>query len=187
MSEKSNATPGEPPEMNRRESDRTGHDSGVQAGGRRKSDRNHALPRSNVAKFAILGSFLFSTGLIAWAFTLPFCSGALTGKKNGLSSAHATLTSQEYEARLSAEEYVNHTRDIDRRLLARVQDKNRPGTSGRTKDELHQEWQQRVEKRTKQLNQMVRESGDPVPQEGTIEWQNWKELEKIMADAPSEE
>ena len=187
MPEKSSKAAGEQPQMNRRESDRTGHRSGVQAGGRRKSDRNHALPRSNVAKFAILGSFLFSTGLVAWTFTLPFRSGSLRAKGSGPAPADATLTNLEYEARLSADEYVNYTRDIDRRLLARVHDKNRPRTSGQTKDELHQAWQGRVEKRKKQLEQMVRESGETVPREGTMEWQNWKDLEKIMNDAPSEE
>ncbi|QDV46545.1 hypothetical protein Enr13x_64540 [Stieleria neptunia] len=185
MPEKSNQAPGERPEMNRRESDRTGHRGGVQAGGRRESDRNHTLPRSNVARFTILASFLFSTGLVAWAFTLPFRSGSLAGRGNGRASADATLTGLEYEARLSDEEYVNYTRDIDRRFLARVQDKNRPQTPGQTKDELHQEWQQRVEKRKAQLRQMVKASGEKVPREGTIEWQTWKDLEKIISDAPS--
>ncbi|WP_182868700.1 hypothetical protein [Stieleria mannarensis] len=186
MSQKRQSESGAEPKFNRRESDRTGRQHGVQAGGRRKADRAAALPRSNFAKYAMVCSFLFSTGLIAWAFTLPFRSGAGRGDGRGLGATQATLADLEYEARLTAQEYVSYSRDLDRRLLSRVRDKNRPTNSGLTKPELHQKWREGVEKRKQQLRQMLKDSGEESFKEGTIEWQTLQDLEKIIRDAPGE-
>ncbi|QEF96815.1 hypothetical protein Mal15_08450 [Stieleria maiorica] len=186
MPQKRESESGAEPKFNRRESDRTGQQRGVQAGGRRKTDRAAALPRSNFARYAIVCSFLFSTGLIAWAFTLPFRSGAGRGDGRGLGATQATLTDLEYEARLTADQYVDYTRDLDRRLLSRVRDKNRPTRSGLTKRELHQKWSEGVEKRKQQFHQMLKDSGEESIKEGTIEWQTLQDLQKVISDAPAE-
>jgi hypothetical protein len=185
MADSSNAEACEPPKSDRRESDRTGHSDGVQTGGRRESDRARALPRFNAAKIAIACSFLFSLGLVAWAFKQPFRSGGLATGGDQRDLPEAELAKLEYEARLSPDAYVEYTRGIDRRLLDRVQDKYRQdGPEPPAMTELSQKWKERVAKRVKQLEQMREENDGEMFEKGTIEWQNQRELEKILDDAP---
>lgn len=185
MSEKNKANPSDSPKHNRRESDRTGRPGGVQAGGRRKSDRANALPRSNAAKIAIACSFLFSTGLVAWAFTLPFRSGSLGNDSKLKNLPQAELANLEYEARLSADAYVDYTRNLDRRLLDRVQDKYHTGPQQpQTNRESLRTWQEGVARRKQQLEEMQKDLEGKPFEKGTIQWQNQQDLEKIAEDAP---
>lgn len=158
---------------------------------RRESDNASSLPRSNTVKLAIVCSFLFSIGLVAWAFTLPFRSGdlpsGLAGAANLDGVPQAELASMEYEARLSPQEYVQYTRDLDRRLLNRVADKydqERPQWDAKQK--IRKQWKKSVARRVEQLKVMRKENGGKAFTKGTIEWQNQQELEKIINDAPPE-
>lgn len=186
MSDEQQRQVGQKPAHNRRASDRGAREDGIQAGGRRKTDRPHAMPRSSVAKIAIACSFFFSTGLLAWAFTLPFRSGSLDDGAKLKNLPEAELANLEYEARLSSQAYVQYTRDIDRRLLDRVRDKEGSPSQGPSRPEVRKNWEKRMQARKQQLEVMREEFGGKEFKEGTIEWQNQQDLEKVIDDAPPE-
>ena len=172
------------PVYNRRQSDQLGRDVGAQAGGRRQNDQSRALPRGKKARLAIAASFLFSTCLVIWSFSMPFRSGSLGHEERLKNLPEAELASLEYEAKLSAQAYVDYTRDLDRRLLDRVQDKYRVATPPKTRTELVKKWEKGIERRKQQLREMEQELGEETFKKGTIEWQNQQDLEKILGDAP---
>ncbi|MCA9140444.1 MAG: hypothetical protein KDB00_26920 [Planctomycetales bacterium] len=171
-------------QYNRRASDRGDSVGGIQSGGRRKSDRPHALPRSNAAKIAIACSFIFSAALIAWAFTLPFRSTAHLDTESLKDLPEAELAKLEYEARLSPQAYVEYTRQIDRRLLDRLHDKNLPDRNLPTAWDAREKWVKGVENQKQHLEKMKEEAGEKGFDKNSIEWQHQQELEKILEDTP---
>ncbi len=186
MPDKPNPKSGNETIKNRRESDRGGKQSGIQEGGRRKSDRPRALPRSKAASIAIACSFLFSLGLIAWAFTLPFRSGTLDGLQKTRDIPEAELVNMEYEAQLSNQAYVQYGRDLDHDLIKKVRAKERDRLSGDlpTPRENRKKWEQGIEQRHRVLQNMRKENGSEDFLEGTIQWQNQKDFEKLLEDEP---
>ena len=186
MSDSSKPESEESVTFDRRASDRGDSDGGIQAGGRRYSDSRRTLPRSNAAKIAIACSFFFSTGLIAWAFTLPFRSGSLSNVSQHANLSNAERAKLEYEASLSPKAYVQYAEDIDRRLIDQVRNASLAQPARQSKRQLRRDWEKRMEKHRRQIEAIRKqiEAGDI--QKGTIEWQNLKDLEKLVEDEPPE-
>ena len=171
------------PELNRRASDREGRERGIAAGGRRKTDRRRAMPTNKLGRIAILCSFVFSTGLLAWAFTLPFLSrgGTTVGTMKDLPEAE--LANLEYKARLSPQAYVDYARDIDQRVLDQYRQRNQSDSDQPNQYELQKQRQRQSQQREKELKAIegLREGEGPL--KGTIEWENKKTLESILEDS----
>lgn len=179
---KSDPTP-EPPR--RRQSDLTGTSAGVGEGGRRQSDRVYVAPKNRKATIAIWCSFLFSFTLIAWTFSVPFRGG---GVRELNDVPEAEKVHLEYEARLSAEEYMRYTDRLEEDLQQEYRKKAaRPKNPGPSKTEIKNRWAEGIEKREKQLEAMKAELKDEKILKGTIEWQNQKELEALAQDAPQDD
>jgi hypothetical protein len=167
MSEKRNARSGERPAPTLNQSRPTG------------SSRYR-----RVAMIAIIGSFTFSAGLMAWAFSLPFRSGSLSSVDSLEHLPEAELARLEPEARLSPEAYVDYAWEKDRRLLEQVREKYRVDRQWSSQSVKRQSWRARVQRRKNQLAKMRGELGEKEFPKGTIEWQNQLELQKIIEDAP---
>ena len=174
----------EQPARNRRAGDLTGHSSGSSAGGRRAADEARILPRSNFAKVAMACSYLFSLGLLAWAFTLPFRSGDPTGRLDGISESDRAKL--EYEARLSPEEYVQYVRRIDRKLMDQLRDRNEVRHPVPSLEDSRDVWNRRQTKHQQLLKTMRKEAGGKGFEKGTVEWEYQQELEKVRDDSPPE-
>lgn len=175
-----------PRPRNRRAGDRGQSTTGVAAGGRRDSDRPGILPRSNVAKLAIASSFLFSAGVMAWAFTIPFRSNSRVDRaalETGVQQARL-----EYEASLSSDEYIDYTRNLDRRLLDQAKKR-----SARVSVPDHRDattaWEKRVATKQRLIKEMFEEAGEQQSGEqrfakGSVQWQYQQEVEAAGDDAP---
>ena len=179
MREPNNPNDQTQPPQNRRASDRGAAVGGVAAGGRRRSDQGGPMPRNPIAKYAILASFLFSGVVMLWAFTLPY----RTGGSSGRSAVPANQANLEYVATLSAEDYVNYTRDLDRSLLDRVREKTRRARVPDQAD-VQAAWKNREKVRRRVLHQMRQEAAEDGFAKGTVQWQYQQEVEAADKDTP---
>ncbi|MEM6471475.1 MAG: hypothetical protein AAF802_18070 [Planctomycetota bacterium] len=170
--------------FNRRESDRSGTgNSGVVRGGRRKSDRPVVGPRSRFAKYAIAGSFLFSLSLIAWAFTLPFRSGAFS-QRSLQNVPEGELVGLEYEAKLDREQYVDFAKEKDQKLMETLRRKNQVRFPSTTKAEVRASYERTVESKRQELKSLREEVGEAGFIEGSIEHEEQQLLESVIKDGP---
>lgn len=172
------------PTIGRRASDRDA-EQGSRNYGRRSSDGVYVAPKSRKANLAIWSSFIFSSALILWAFSRPFLGqGAATGSS---AVPEAELAKMEVEARMSAEDYVSYTQRMERDLLDEYQSiQSRPKPVAKSKVEIHQDWEERIEKRKSTLKKMKKENkGEPFLK-GTVQWEHEKHLEKMLEDTPPE-
>jgi hypothetical protein len=140
---------------------------------------------------ATVTSFLFSLVLIAWAFTLPrrkatvspAIEASAVAAKTG-AGAPEPRPPRDPRATLTAEEYLEYSRQLDRRLLNQVREKQRPAENLPGEDEVRRRWQGRIGDRRAQLQAMRDEFGEEAFREGTLQWQTLRETEAILADGP---
>ncbi len=177
----------------RRSSDESRQSSdGDRRGGRRKSDLQYIAPRNKVATIAIVCSFVFSGGLMLWAFTMPFRSGAISsgGADNG--SVNGTpvgsVKGGEFEAQMSADDYIAYTRVKDAELIEKARRRREPDAVNefQKRRELSSRWETSTDKNKKQIENLVDSlEEDQEMLKGTLEWQTKKELESVIQDSPT--
>ena len=172
--------PEDPSEYRRRASDQGGRANGHVQGGRRKSDRPVVVARSKFMMIAIAGSFLFSLSLIAWAFTLPFRGGTRQGA--GADVPAGQLVGLEYEARLDPEQYIEFAREKDDDLLDQFRRRREDRRRFATERELRATWKQKTEGAKRELNRLRKEAGKDGFVEGSIEYEQQKQLESVIQD-----
>lgn len=127
-----------------------------------------------------------------WAFTMPFRTGAISPNGTGNASIDATPVggpvADEYEARMSAEDYIAYTRNKDADLIEKTRRRRETVIENEflKKRELTRQWQDSTEKKKKQIENLVDSlEEDQELLKGTLKWQTKKELESVIQDSPT--
>ncbi len=171
---------GEPELQNRRESDRTGVERGLRSGGRRASDRSPITKRSPYLTFAILASFLFSGGVLLWAFTLPFRH---SDHPATIPSDTLAIDDRDPEAQLSNEDFVAKMMAKEVQLRKHIEMHNQKDRDLPDLQETQRHWQ-RSKKRMEDRMQALLVEADGPPEKGSLEWQTIEEMRNVLEDAP---
>ncbi len=132
-------------------------------------------------------SFLVSSLILLWAFTLPFRNpGPSVGSVNQVSGIQTAFSLSAGQRRAEAEQFredaIAEHHDYLRSLEKKRQLHDRRELP--RKQEVVQRWNQRVElmqARIKKLDSEIQRSDAP---EGSLMWQNREELTKVLDDKP---
>ncbi|MEO1525578.1 MAG: hypothetical protein AAFX06_09075 [Planctomycetota bacterium] len=149
--------------------------------GRRQSDQ----PRSTAATIAIVGSFLFSGGLMVWSFTKPFRSGAL-GELSDAPTAQGVQL--EYEARLTSEEYLDYAKDLDDQLFEAMREESYASRPYATKELNRFQREERREKIRSNHVELLENLKDDLEEgesfrKGTIQWEYEQQVKKFLNES----
>lgn len=126
-------------------------------------------------------SFLLSTVLLVWSFTLPFrqSDGLIHALGDAEDLVPVSATEVVHHRQLQADEFLKAAKALDAELMHLVQEKNRteekPGIV-----QSRRNWDRHVESVERQLKQLGK------PEKGTLEWRYQQELLEATDDGPME-
>jgi Co/Zn/Cd efflux system component len=142
-------------------------------------------PKKQIRPWTALGviaSVLISSTLLIWAVSLPFRRASsstriVTAEKD----AKITVQQQRSEAERIRETAMMQHRDFLYRLKKQKQQKLQRELPGR--DEAQRQWSQRSESMKSQIAELSQAIVDVDAPEGSILWENRKQLVKISSDS----
>ncbi|TWU05641.1 hypothetical protein [Stieleria varia] len=176
------SSPPETETLNRRESDRGGDETGIRSGGRRTSDRRPLARQSKWVTYAIIGSFVFSGGVLTWAFTLPFRHA---NRPVTVDSVTTGADDRHPEASMTNEQFVAMMVREEQELKTKLQRKYEPPRNLPDLSDSKRHWEESRQRKERMVKKLLA-NVEGVPEEGSLEWETAKQLEAVLEDAPPE-